>query len=178
MGWCRVRSDGHLPIDAERKVAENSVGEREFFMANCFSLLADCMLFSGCAAIAPFTSLLSTPTGPPPLQVHEQTSVKLAEGNFTLVKTNVTGRSKGFSLLGIITMYPATLTKAMNHLCATAQMREGEPQTVAHLVIEQSTTYWLLFGIPEINVRADIVQFNHETNKAEQPQSKPPDLSP
>jgi hypothetical protein len=93
------------------------------------------------------------------LQVHEQTSVELKEDDFLLVRTNVVGRSRGFSLLGLITIYPATLTKAMNRMYASAEMQPGHPQTVAHLVIEQTTTYWILFGVPEINARADIVEF-------------------
>lgn len=125
--------------------------------------LGAALTLSGCAAIAPFSSLLSAPTGPPPLQVHEQTDVQLAKDNFFLVKTNVLGQSKGFSLLGIVTIYPATLTKAVNRLYANADMRPGHPQTVSHLVIEQTSSYWILFGIPQINVRADIVEFRPET---------------
>ena len=128
-------------------------------MVRCILLLPMCWFLSGCASLVPFSSLLSTPTGPPPLQVHEETSVKLAEDNFLLVKTNVLGRSHGFSLLGLITIVPATLTKAMNHLYAEAQMISGRPQTVSHLVIEQTSSYYILFGIPEVNVRADIVEF-------------------
>ena len=120
-----------------------------------------CLLLNGCTSIVPLSSLLSSPSkGTPPLQVHEQTSVELAEANFHLVRTNVVGQSKGFSLLGIVTIYPATLTKAMGRLYGNAQMNEGTPQTVCHLVIEQSSTYWILFGIPQVTVRADIVQFN------------------
>jgi hypothetical protein len=125
--------------------------------------LACCCLFSGCAAIAPFSSLLTPPSGStPPLEIHEQTSVELAKDNFFLVKTNVLGRCRGFSLLGIITIVPATLTKAMSHLYATAEMRPGQPQSVAHLVIERTSSYYILFGVPEVDVRADIVEFRPE----------------
>ncbi len=120
-----------------------------------------CALLTGCAAVAPLTSLISSPqSGPPPLQVHEETRVSLAQDDFVLIKTNVVGHSSGFSLLGLITIVPATLTKAMNRLYGVAEMQTGRPQTVAHLVIEQTSTYWILFGIPKIEVRADIVEFN------------------
>lgn len=122
--------------------------------------LLGCFLLNGCAALVPLSSLLTTPsTGTSPLQVHEQTSVKLAADNFVLVKTNVVGSSRGFSLLGILTIEPATLNEAMNHLYAAAQMERGRPQTVAHLVVEQTTSFWILFGIPRIDVRADVVEF-------------------
>lgn len=132
-------------------------------MIRAFGCVSACCLLSGCAAIAPLSSLLSTPsTAAAPLQVHEQTSVKLAQDNFILVRTNVVGRSRGFSLLGILTIYPATLSKAMNRLYAAAEMRQGEPQTVAHLVIEQTSSFWILFGIPEVDARADVVEFKPE----------------
>ena len=147
-------------------------------MLRCMFLLAAASLLGGCAALVPLSSLVSAPTGPPPLQVHEQTSVKLARDNFFLVKTNVLGRSKGFSLLGIITIYPATLTKAMNRLYAKAEMRPGHPQTVAHLVIEQTSSFYLLFGIPEVDVRADIVEFRPKSRRLPRPEPKPPPNPP
>jgi hypothetical protein len=111
------------------------------------------------------------------LQVHEQTSVKLAQDNFVLVKTNVVGRSRGFSLLGLITIYPATLSKAMNRLYVAAQMREGRPQTVVHLVVEQTSSYYILFGIPEVDARADIVEFQPEP-RGPTPFATPPEPPP
>ena len=135
-------------------------------MPRALLILALGPLIAGCAAIAPLGPLLEgTPHGGggQPLQVHEQTSVKLAQDNFVLVKTNVWGQSKGFSLLGFITIYPATLTKAMARMYASAEMAPGRPQTVAHLVIEQSSSYYILFGIPQVRVRADIVEFNSRT---------------
>ncbi len=121
------------------------------------------LLMSGCAALAPVSALIGSPHGSaPPLQVHEETKVDLARGNFALLKTNVWGQSKGFSLLGFITIYPPTLVKAMNRMYAAARMQPGQPQTVAHLIIEQTSSYYILFGIPKIEVRADIVEFNPE----------------
>jgi Family of unknown function (DUF6567) len=139
------------------------------------------LLMSGCAALTPvnssFGSLLG---GHPPTEVHEQTSVNLAQGNFVLVKTNVVGRSKGFSLLGFITIYPATLTTAMSRMYAAAQMHPGEPQSVANLIVEHSGSFWILFGIPKVEVHADIVEFRpvvatSERVKPKRARSKPPD---
>lgn len=128
-------------------------------MGKILALLGLSVMLSGCASLVPLTSLISTPTGPPPVQVHDETSVKLAQGNFELVKTNVVGRSKGFSLLGIVTIFPATINKAMSRFYGAAQMEKGQPQTLAHLIIEQTSSYYILFGIPEVDVRADVVRF-------------------
>lgn len=147
-------------------------------MLRALLYMVACSLLTGCAALVPLSSLITTPSsGTPPLQVHEQTSVKLAKDNFVLVRTNVVGRSRGFSLLGLITIYPATLSKAMNRLYAAAEMQQGHPQTVAHLVIEQTSSYWILFGIPEVDARADIVEFRptaHGPSGPPQPEPAPP----
>jgi len=123
-------------------------------------LLAVGLLLGGCAGVAPlspsFGSLLG---GHPPPDVHEQTSVSLSQANFVLVKTNAVGVSKGFSLLGIITIYPATLSRAVERMYASAEMRYGKPQTVADLLVEHSSSYWILFGIPKVEVHADVVEF-------------------
>ena len=147
-----------------------------------------CLVCTGCASLVPLTSILTTPSSAPaPLQVHDQTRVELATDNFFVVKTNVVGTSRGFSLLGIITIIPATLNKAMNRLYTAAEMQQGRPQTVAHLIIEHNSTYWILFGIPELNARADIVEFRSPASTANisppnepvrGPPSKPRDTGP
>jgi hypothetical protein len=129
-------------------------------MIRAFFILVAGALLGGCASVAPVASSMAGPLSQQPVQANTHTAVNLSEGNFVVVKTNVVGRSKGFSLLGLITIYPATTTKAMSRLYAEAGMQEGQPRTVAHLVIEHSSMYFILFSIPETTVRADIVQFN------------------
>src|SRR5690242_9367554 len=112
--------------------------------------LACAILVSGCAAVAPLSSVLEGGHGSPAsdLEVHTQTEVKLQEGNFVTVRTNVVGSSKGFKLLGFITLYPATVNKAMNRMYAHAEAQHGRPQTFAHLIVEHSGIYVILFSIP------------------------------
>lgn len=133
---------------------------RRYSVFGGLMLLAGCLLMSGCAALVPAGSVVGPLLGATPaLQATEQTNVKLARDNFVLVKSNVVGRSKGFSLLGLVTICPATATEAMTRLYAAADMRPGEPKTVAHLTVERSSSYWVLFGIPQVEVHADVVQF-------------------
>jgi hypothetical protein len=138
--------------------------ESTYLMFRCLILLAGCLVMSGCAALAPAGAVISPLLSSPALPlVTEQTRVDLSQGNFVLVKTNVVGSSKGFSLLGLITMSPATTTKALNRWYAAAQMCPGKPQTLAHMTVERSSGYWILFAIPKVVVRADIVEFRPET---------------
>ena len=144
-------------------------------------LVAVGSLVSGCAGLSPTTAWLSPfGGGSRLLGVQGQTSVSLAQDNFVLVKTNVYGVSKGFSLLWFITICPATLTKAMNRMYAAAEMQPGSAQTVAHLIIEPSSGYWILFGLPRVEVHADIVEFRPQaamSDSAKPPPgpAKPPD---
>src|SRR5207253_1505818 len=116
-------------------------------------LLALAALTSGCAGLAtmPFSSpssLMSSGPSANALEIHTQTEIKLDEADFVVVKTNVVGQSKGFALLGIITIIPAKFTKAMNRLYGQADMQMGKPQTLANLIMEKNSTYLILFSIP------------------------------
>jgi hypothetical protein len=124
------------------------------------SLAALAALASGCAAVAtlPLSSLVGLPSSAS-LEIHTDTQVRLEEANFVVTKTNVVGQSRGFSLLGIITIFPADFTKAMNRLCAQAQMQTGRPQTLSNLIMERDATYFILFSIPRVRVRADVIEF-------------------
>ena len=143
------------------------------------TLLAVCLLLSGCAGVSPVgSSIGSLLGGHPPTDVHEQTSVNLSQDNFVLVKTNVFGLSKGFSLLGFITIVPATVSKATSRMYASAQMPLGGAQTVANLIVEHSSSYWILFGIPKVEVHADVVEFQPvaATNQKGKPWPSPAKL--
>ena len=148
-------------------------------MLRGFILLAVSLLVGGCAALAPIAPAAgSLLTGPPAPEIHGQTGVTLSQDNFLVVRTNVYGQSKGFSLLGFITIVPATLTKSIDRMYASAQMRLDHPQAVANLIVERSSSYWILFGIPKVEVHADIVEFRPpaKTNQSVQSASANPNL--
>jgi hypothetical protein len=117
-------------------------------------------LASGCAAVSalPIASVVGSPTAST-LEIHNNTDVRLQERNFILIKTNVVGRSKGFSLLGVLTMVPATFNKAMGRLYAQSGMEPGRSQTLVNLVMEKDSVYLILFSIPRTSIRADVVEF-------------------
>jgi hypothetical protein len=118
------------------------------------------VLLGGCAAL-PFlpgsSSLL--PSGSANADFHSGTAVRLEQANFTTVKTNVVGQTKGFALLGIITLVPARFSTAMDRLYGHAEVRPGAAQTLANVVVERSSTYLILYSIPRVSIRADVVEF-------------------
>jgi len=114
----------------------------------------------GCAALPALTAGSSLlPTGTAIANVYGTTAVKLEQANFIMVKTNVVGQSKGFALLGLITIVPARFSTAMDRLYARAEMRPGGAQTLANVVTERSSTYLILDSIPRVSILADVVEF-------------------
>jgi len=89
----------------------------------------------------------------------------------------VVGSSKGFKLLGFITIYPATLNKAISRLYAKAQAQEGRPETLANLIVERTAIYVILFSIPQVTTRADLVEFVPVRDEEEGP-SRPLGVHP
>jgi hypothetical protein len=136
-------------------------------------LLGLAALTGGCAAIAalPIGSMLGSPNSSA-LEIHNNTDVKLQEKNFIVIKTNMIGQASGFSLFGILTIVPARFTKAVSRLYADAQMQPGRPQTLANLVMEQDSSYFILFSIPKTSIRADVIEFIPVT--ASDTQERPP----
>ena len=47
----------------------------------------------------------------------------------------------------------------MVRLYTKAQMQSGRPQTLGNVVMEKTSAYWILFSIPRVSVRADVVEF-------------------
>ena len=130
-------------------------------MEKFIALLGIALLTGGCAAIAtsPLTSSLFQSHSSGSLEIHQETHVTLAEANYVVLKTNVVGKSKGFSLLGFITIKPAQFQKAADCLYANAEIQPGRPQALGNVVMEKTSAYWILFSIPKVTVRADVIEF-------------------
>lgn len=129
-------------------------------MLKSAAILGVCLVLSGCTMLPTVVpSGLSALSPTSAVEMHTETTVKLSEGNFVLVKTNACGRSKGFQLFGVLTIVSPKYSTAMSRLYAQAGVREGRPQTFVHLTMQRSSMYVILFSIPELSLHADIVEF-------------------
>ena len=108
---------------------------RRQILMSSVALAGLALLAGGCAAVAPIGSAVSTLNTSPNLQIFNTTELRLQQKNFVMVKSNVIGESKGFALLGIITIVPARFDTAMNRLSAHADLKPGSSRTVANLHI-------------------------------------------
>ncbi len=116
-------------------------------------------LLSGCAvapAIPALSGLFPAPAGS---QVLTATSVKLIKQNYKIIKANAIGSSEGFSFLGLFTFKSPTYNEAMTQLYRSAGISEGKASALINVVHEHSSTYYILFALPKITVRADVIEF-------------------
>jgi hypothetical protein len=120
---------------------------------------------SGCAALPalPALSALTPPGGG--TQVLTSTTVYLSGQNYKIVRANATGSSVGFSLLGLITMIAPHYDEAISRLYRSAPVTEGKPQAIVNAVFENSASYFILFALPKITVRADVIEFTDNAAK-------------
>ncbi|HUW31152.1 MAG TPA: DUF6567 family protein [Planctomycetota bacterium] len=117
-----------------------------------FIVLPLAVFISGCAASGSFPHASTT-------------NVSLAQDNYLVVKSNVIGNSSGFKLLGLLPLSAPRYTAAMADLYENASIREGRAYALTNVIQERSTTYIILFSVPRLTVRADIVEFMNENEK-------------
>jgi hypothetical protein len=87
------------------------------------------------------------------------TAVNLSRQNFKIVKSNAIGSSVGFSFLGLVTLKAPGYAEAITQLYQQTGVSEGKAQALVNVVHENSSTYFILFALPKITVRADIIEF-------------------
>ncbi len=114
------------------------------------------MLLSVVVLISAILSSCSSPSG---LARGIGTQVDLGKKNYRVVKSNAVGTSWGFWLLGIIPIVPTSHTGAITDMCEKSSLREGSAQAYINVAEEKSTIYLILFSLPKLSVRADIVEF-------------------
>ena len=154
-------------LQSSSKAKKWGIGDRLAKVISCsrmFLVTAATVLLCGCDTVVPTAATFKDTNE---ILVPFQTSINLSGGNFTVVKPNVVGRDKGFNLLGVIPIRRPKLTAAMDKLYAKANIHDGESKTLSHMIIEHSSSYWILFSRPEITVRADVVQFKTKTKTPE-----------
>jgi hypothetical protein len=120
-------------------------------------LLLVVLWVTGCAPIPPLPFTL--PSGSGQASVLTLTEVQLAQRNYRVVRTNVVGTSRGFALLGLITVKPPDATAALARLYEAGGIAEGKALALINVIQQSSAPYFILFSLPDITFRADVVEF-------------------
>ena len=141
-------------------MAESVPGARRL----CLGLAPLALLgLGGCAAIPAIPSLLGG-LGGEQASGHYllQTSVELERANYRVLRSNLTGESRGLTLLLFLTVWPTSYTEAFADLESEASLEGERPLALVNVVHERSAMNFLLFSLPSIRIRADLVEFVEE----------------
>ena len=87
------------------------------------------------------------------------THVDLSRKNYELVRPNAIGSSYGFKLLGLVPIVSPTYAAAMSRLHSEAGHRNGKAEALINVNEERSSVYLVLFSVPTLTVRADVIEF-------------------
>ena len=128
-------------------------------MKHLSRLLCVWFLVTGCAPIPPLPFTLPLPSGSGQASVLTLTEVNLAQRNYRVVRTNVAGTSRGFALLGLISVKPPNAIEAFARLYKAGGISEGNALALINVLQQSSAPYFILFSLPEITFRADVVEF-------------------
>ncbi|MDD5269168.1 MAG: hypothetical protein PHO08_18960 [Methylococcales bacterium] len=129
-------------------------------MMKSLMILPILWLLTGCAAALPALPALSgLIPGASGTHILTTTKVNLSRKNFKLVNANVVGSSVGFSLLGLFSLKSPSYEEALTQLYRSADVSVGKPQALVNVMHEQTSTYFILFALPKITVRADVIEF-------------------
>ena len=118
----------------------------------CLALAMLLLVVAGCASTGAFPHASST-------------SVSLSQNNYLVVKSNAIGTSSGLKLFGLLPLSSPRYTTAMSSLYDNASVKEGRAYALANVIQERSSTFLILFTVPKLTVRADVIEFLDENEK-------------
>lgn len=125
-------------------------------------LLLGWCLVTGCAPLPPLPFTLPSGAGQTSAlqtSVLTLTEVHLAQRNYRVVRTQVTGTSRGFALLGLLTLKAPDAIEAFAQLYQEGDVAEGHARALINVMQHSSAPYFILFSLPQITYRADVVEF-------------------
>jgi hypothetical protein len=129
-------------------------------MMKSLMILPILWLLTGCAAALPalpaLSGLIPAASG---THILTTTTVNLSRKNFKIVNANVFGSSVGFSFLGLFSLKSPSYEEALTQLYRSTDVSVGKPQALVNVMHEQTSTYFILFALPKITVRADVIEF-------------------
>ena len=128
-------------------------------LAAAIVLLPGAFALGGCAAIPVLPSLIGGLGAGPDGKALQDTSVGLNRANYRLVATDVRGESRGLTLLIFFTVDPISYTEAFSDLQENAPIEPGDTRALVNVVHDRSARNFLLFALPKLSVRADVVEF-------------------
>ena len=87
-----------------------------------------------------------------------QSAMHLDRANFRVIKASARGVDQGFNLFGFIPIIMPSISDATDNLMQGIDA-EGRAVSLTNVAQERQTLYLVLFSLPKIVIRADIIEF-------------------
>lgn len=100
------------------------------------------------------------------------TETRLNRANFRVVKARARGEDRGFYLLGFLPIVSPSVGDATDQLMSGVDS-EGRAVSLANVTQEWRSWYFVLFSLPRVVVRADVVEFVEESAAPRAPVASP-----
>jgi hypothetical protein len=132
-------------------------------------LLFISILYTGCPSSSTSSLTNSLPSLTPSIsggqgqEVQTTTTIRLSTENYKILKTNIVGTDWGINILGLIPIVSPDYTKAIAKLYKAGEVTEGKPQAIVNILQQHTAPFFILFSIPRITFRADVVEFTKAT---------------
>lgn len=98
------------------------------------------------------------------------TETRLERANFRVLRANARGVDTGFKLLGLIPVVSPSVADATDHLYEDIEV-EGHAVSLVNVTQEHRSLYLILFSLPKIVVRADVIEFLPEPETKAEPKT-------
>jgi hypothetical protein len=105
---------------------------------------------------------LGCSTGGGGMQHGSGTETRLDRANFRIVKARARGEDRGFYLLGFLPIVSPSVGEATDQLLGGVNS-EGRAVSLANVTQEWRSWYFVLFSLPRVVVRADVIEFIEDT---------------
>jgi hypothetical protein len=99
--------------------------------------------------------------GYPRTTANENNQTVLAPGEYTTLVAGAQGKSRGFLLLGILPLWFATQSRAMNNVYESANVNKSEA-SLANVYQVRDHYYFILGTITTRDITADVVKLNNK----------------
>ena len=85
-------------------------------------------------------------------------AMNLDRANFRVIKASARGVDQGFNLFGVIPIIMPSISDATDDLMQGIDA-EGRAVALTNVTQERQTLYLILFSLPKIVIRADVIEF-------------------
>ena len=102
-----------------------------------------------------------------PMPESIMTTNDVSKIKYRIIKSNLTGASYGFNLLGIIPLAVPHYNTAMAEIYSKAGNLQGKSVLFANATLEKSSIWYILFTVRKLTIRTDIVELLNDSQQKE-----------